>query len=145
VSVHNPHSSDAGAGRPARDLDSPLAAAVMVAGVFVVAAALRRSARALIMYAGLEGSVALILVAAALAMLGGLRARTMLALLAPIVALQIGYLWLRSIPWLAAAGVELTGMGAIGLAGTKLRAFLASRYPSSPDAAPGDRPAGPVK
>jgi hypothetical protein len=117
-------------GRELPDLDSPLAAAVTVAGVLAVSWALRRDPRAFIMYAGLEGSVTLVLVGAALAILGGLRARTMLALLGPIVALQVAYLSSRSIPWLCPAGIELTGMGAIGLAGTKLRGLWRSRLGS---------------
>lgn len=122
-------SFEADRARPAapRDVDSPLAAAVTVGGVALVASALRRDPRALIMYAGLEGSVALVLVAAALAVLGGLRGRSMLAILAPIVALQVAYLSFRGIAWQAAAGVELAGMGAIGFAATKLRPLLGPR------------------
>jgi hypothetical protein len=48
--------------------------------------------------------------------------------LAPIVALQLTYLWSKSMPWLAPAGIELAGMGVIGLAGTQVRDFL-RRWP----------------
>ena len=107
-----------------RDNDSLLAAVVTVAGVSIAASAARTNPRAFIMIAGLEGSLALLLVASALGMLGGLRARAMLALLAPIVGLQIAYLSFRSIPWVAPVGAEIAGMGAIGLAGTKVRAWI---------------------
>lgn len=109
--------------RKGRELDTVLSAAVMLSGISLLVFAGRNNPRLFVLFAGLEGSVALILLASVVAMLGGLRARSALLLLLPIVALQMSYLWWKAFPWQGALGIELAGTGAVGLLGTQIRAW----------------------
>jgi hypothetical protein len=112
---------------PARSVDTLLTAVATASGVALVGAALRDDARALVMIAGLEGSVVIVILGGIVAMFGALRARVMLALLAPILVTQLAILMSRSIPWRAPIGLELLGLGLTGFLATQMRALLKAK------------------
>lgn len=116
------------AGRLDTSLDSTFAAATLFAGVVLAATAHHYNKRAFILFAGLEGSVALVILGAAVAMFGGLRGRAAILSLAPVVALQVAYLVWKGLPWMAPLGIDLAGIGAIALAGVWIRWGIRSRY-----------------
>ena len=65
-----------------------LGGVLLVAGAWLVAAALRGDPNALLFQAGMDGAIVAVVVATLLALAHGLRYRTVIVMMAPIVALQ---------------------------------------------------------
>jgi hypothetical protein len=106
-----------------------LGGALLVAGAWLVAAALRGDPNALWFQAGMDGAIVAVVVATLLALAHGLRYRTAIALVAPIMAVQALVVRGAGFPVVPAMGLELSILGALGLASATLQRQVSSKKP----------------
>jgi hypothetical protein len=106
-----------------------LGGVLLVAGAWLVAAALRGDPNALLFQAGMDGAIVAVVVATLLALAHGLRYRTVIVMMAPIVALQALVIRRVGFPVVPAMGLELSILGALGLATSALQRQVSSKKP----------------